>query len=191
MNCFCYVSSFCPYSFYESTKFDENIDELTNRICLNFCHEKPFYQDNEIKKIIVQLARDFLKCFRYELPPFHKIDVDQYKTNYTSVVDDEKELKFHKKYGKKLCVKFEKQNSNNEINFQQEIISQSDSEIDIQIKKKYYQTKAEIHSIYPSLKENVDSLFFYNYMEHIKKIMDKAADIENKRFKHYRFISQF
>lgn len=182
---------FCPTSFYESKKFDKNIEELSKKICLNFCNDKPLYQNQEMFDIITQLATNFLKCFRYELPPFLKVDVDQYKTNYTSVVNDKKRIKFNKRCGKKIYVKLNEDEVNEEkeeINFW---INKTDSEFDIQVKQKYFQTKNEIKKVYPSLKDKIDTLCFYNYMENIKKKTDSLEEIERKNINIICLLANF
>ena len=64
---------------------------------------------------------------------------------------------------------------NKEINFW---FSETDDEIDKLIKEKYFQVKHEIRLVYPKLGEDIDSLCFYNYMEHIKKVIYTKEDIE-------------
>ena len=162
-----------PNSFYEINEFNSHIDDIIQKICSNFCTQFQI-NDEDSKEIIMQLSKDFLKCFRYELPPFYDIDIKQYKKNYTSVINDDKIIKINKKNSKKVYIKLnENEDENNEINFW---LRDSDSEIDQLIKKKYYQTKYEIKSVYPSLKD-IDSLCFFNYMEQIKKKLEKANEL--------------
>lgn len=169
---------FCPNSFYEGQKFDSNIDHLVQKICSFFCTQYPFYQNDEMIPIISQLSKEFLQCFRYELPPFIKIDFDNYKKNYTSVIDDDDEVKkiiFNKKNCKYAFNQSKEKEDNKEINFW---FSETDDEIDKLIKEKYFQVKHEIRLVYPKLGEDIDSLCFYNYMEHIKKVIYAKDDIE-------------
>lgn len=77
------------------------------------------------------------------------------------MINYDKIIKFNKKKGKKVYIKLnESKDENKEIDFW---LRDSDSEID-QLIKKMYQTKYEIRSAYPSLKD-IDSLCFFNYME--------------------------
>lgn len=154
---------FFPNSYYEKTKFELHIDDIVVKIVKNFLAQTSETWSEEDTEKFYGLAFGFLQSFSYTLPPFVKINTNQYTDNNIKSDENLKSFKFTVRSHKNNKSR-SKMDSNELLN---SYIKDQDSEKVKLIKRKYCETKNEIAEVYPQLKEEADGICFDRFLDNL------------------------
>lgn len=151
---------FFPKSYFESKKFDEQVDLITSKIATFYISQHSNIFDEESHAILSELAFGFLQSFKYTLPPFLDINANKYSPNH--ILSDKDETSFTFKIRKKITdpIKIEEPED-----FPLLLKNQISPNLKL-IKKKYYETVYEIVSIYPKLSNKAENICFEYIMQY-------------------------